>query len=239
MAALGSLYIVWATDGDIIIYDNSKAPRSASSQSDHSERPPMPRGRSSTQQYSPTRPMQETETFPRLSSDPNALQISITGPDRVPSPDEHIENVPTRTDTAKSKSNAGRGKVRKWFEKASIYMSDAAHRELDVSDYHNEKARRYPWFPGEELKNEHIHRTSTNYEKKRAASHASSIRSAHEAEGSSPPPPVEKVAQPDVRPDVSPDAINLVPQRRPTLEVPKVDGSGKLPQREFTAERNT
>ncbi|KAF2622995.1 hypothetical protein BU25DRAFT_350925 [Macroventuria anomochaeta] len=228
MAALGSLYIVWATDGDIIIYDKPKVPRSTSSQSDHSGRPPLPRGRSSTAQYSPTR----TEQFLRHSSDPNALQTipTITEPGRGSSPDEHIERVPVRADTAKSESNAGRGKVRKWFEKAGVYMSDAAHRELDVSDYRDEKARRYPWIPGEELKNKDIHRTSTNYDKNRAASYASSIRSAREAEGRSTPP-----AETSPQPDASPDAISVAPRRWSTLEVPPlVHHSPKVPQREWS-----
>ncbi|KAF9691914.1 hypothetical protein EKO04_009864 [Ascochyta lentis] len=217
MAALGSLYVVWATDGDIIIYGKSKAPRSTSSQSDHSEQPPLRRGRAPTLQYSPTRTANEPEPCPRFSSDPNALRIipTITEPGRDSSPDEHIERVPA--DAVEPRSNAGRGKVRSWLEKASIYMSDAAHRELDTSDYRDEKARRYPWIPGEELRNDIIHRTSTNYEKNRAASYASSTRSAREAEGSSPPP-----SDTSPRPDASPDAITRAPQRRATLEVPPV-----------------
>lgn len=227
LAALGSLYIVWATDGEIIVYDK-KTPRSESSHSNHSERPQM-RGRSSTQQYSPTKTTTRTETFPRFSGDMNALQIQVTGASRVPSraasPDEHIETIRTRTDTAKSEFNAGRGKVRNWFEKASVYMSDAAHRELDVSDYDNPKARRYPWTPGEELKNPHIYRTSSNYEEKRraASEYASSIRSARDPSPTSPAspstPPVEMLH----RPDSDPDTITVAPpQRRSTLEVPPI-----------------
>jgi hypothetical protein len=219
LAALGSLYIVWATDGDIILYDKTKAPRSESSPSNQGERPSMPRGRSS-QRYSPTR----TETFPRLSSDLNGLQISITGasrvPSRVPSPDEHIETVRTHTDTAKSDFNAGRGKVRKWFEKAGMKMSDAAHRELDVSNYDNPKARRFPWIPGEELKNPDIYRTSSNYDEKRkaASEYAASIRSARETSPGSPSTPP---AEPLPRPESNPDAITpILPRRRSTLEVP-------------------
>lgn len=175
--------------------------------------------------------MQENEAFPRLSSDPNALRTipTIEEPDPKISPDEHIEHAPVRVDTGKSESNAGRGKVRKWFEKAGIYMSDAAHRELDTSDYRDEKARRYPWIPGEELRNDIIHRTSTNYEKNRAASYASSIRSGREAEGSSTPPATSP------RPDPSPDAITRAPRRRSTLEVPPVAyHSPKSAQREWT-----
>ena len=228
MAAVGSLYIVWATDGDIIIYDKSKAPRSTSSQSDHSERPPLPRGRSSTIHYSPTR----IEQFPRFSTDPNALQTipTITEPG-CDSPNEHIEHAPVRTDTTNPESSAGRGKVRKWFEKAAVYMSDAAHRELDVSDYRDEKARRYPWIPGEELKNKDIHRTSTNYDRNRAASYASSIRSAREADA--PPSPTVETSP---RRTESPDAITPVPppRRRSTLEVPPVAyHSPKAGQREW------
>jgi hypothetical protein len=217
MAALGSLYIVWATDGDIVIYNKEKAPRSTSSQSGHSEQPEPQRGRSSTPQYSPTRITQETEKFPRLSSDPHALgpTLTVTDTAREHSPDEHIEQVPLRTDTAKTESNAGRRKVRNWFERAGIAMSDAAHREFDVSDFRDQKARRYPWIPGEELKNKDIHRTSTNYEKNRAASYASSIRSAREAEGSLTPP-----AETSPQPDPNPDAITVAPRRRSTLEVP-------------------
>ncbi|KAF1355946.1 hypothetical protein EJ07DRAFT_130163 [Lizonia empirigonia] len=232
MAAVGSLYIVWATDGDIIFYGKPKAPRSTSSHSDHSEQPPPRRGRASTMQYSPTRTTHEPEAFPRLSSDPNVLGITITGPDREPSPDEHIERVPV--DTPETKGNAGRFKIRSWFEKASIVMSDAAHRELDTSDYRDQKARRYPWIPGEELRNDIIHRTSTNYEKNRAASYASSTKSAREAEGSS-TPPAETLPRPSPRPDASPDAITRAPRRRSTLEVPPVAyHSPKSPQREWS-----
>lgn len=233
MAALGSLYLVWATDEEIFIYGKSKAPRPVSSQSHRSEQPPLSRGRASTVQCSPTRITQEKELFPRLSSDQNALQIipTITEPVRGSSPDEHIEHAPVRVETAKSESNAGRGKVRSWLEKASVYMSDAAHRELDTSDYRDEKARRYPWIPGEELRNDIIHRTSTNYDKNRAASYASSIRSANEVETAS-TPPAEKSPQPDT----SPDAITSAPVRRPTLEVPPVAyHSAKLPQRKWSS----
>lgn len=227
------MYLVWATDEDIIIYGKTKAPRSTSSPSHHSEQPPLPRGRTSTSRYSPTRTTQEKETFPRFSNDQNALQTipTITEPARGSSLDEHIEHVPVRVETAKSESNAGRGKVRNWFEKASVYMSDAAHRELDTSDYRDEKARRYPWIPGEELRNDIIYRTSTNYDKNRAASYASSIRSAHEAESASTQP-----ADISQRPDNSPDAIIRAPVRRPTLEVPPVAyHSAKLPQREWSS----
>ena len=218
MAALGSLYIVWATDGDIIFYEKGRIPRSTSSQSDHSERPELQRGRSSTLQYSPTRNTQETEKFPRLSSEQNGLGpiLTITDTARYQSPDEHIEQVPARADTALTESNAGRKRVRKWFEKAGIAMSDAAHREFDVSDFRDQRARRFPWIPGEELRNRDIHRTSTNYENARAASqYAASIRSNREAEESHTPPPETSPA-----PEANPDAITVAPRRRSTLEVP-------------------
>lgn len=206
----------------------------------------MRRGRSSTQQYSPTRRTQDTETFPPFSSDENALHISITEPERACSRDEHLEHVDARSDehlehvairsdTAKSDFNAGRGKVRNWFEKAGVYMSDAAHRELDVSDYDNPKARRYPWIPGEELKNQHIHRTSTNYEEKRRAASecASSIASAREP-GS---PSCEVKVGTELDAEDSEVVGKARPRRRSTLEVPPIAyHSPKSAQREGSDE---
>lgn len=229
IAALGSLYIVWATDGDIINYNGKPdPPRSASSQSNHSEQRPQGRGRAPTWECSPTRrDTSGPEMFPRLSSEPNPLGIVITGPDHEPSPGppEHIERVPIE---CQEKSNAGRRRVRNWFEKAGKSMSDAAHRELDISDHPDRRARRYPWIPGEELRNDIIHRTSTNYENIRAASYASSIRSAREGEGSSTPP-----AGTSPQLIAHPDANTRAPRRRSTLEVPAATyQSPKLPHRE-------
>jgi hypothetical protein len=222
MAAIGSLYIVWATDGDIIVYEKSKAPRSTSSQSDRSG---QPRGRSSHVQDTRARSPREREAFPRFSNEQDLGRIpTINEPSRGPSPDEHIECVFSTTpgDAVAPRSNAGRGKVRNWLERASTYMSDAAHDKLDTSDYRDEKAHTYPQIPGENLRNELLHRTSTGFEekkeeKKRAASYASSTRSAREAEGPSTPP-----AETLSRPDADSDAIVQAPRRRDTLEVPPV-----------------
>ncbi|KAJ4322421.1 hypothetical protein N0V94_002408 [Neodidymelliopsis sp. IMI 364377] len=128
-------------------------------------------------------------------------------------------------------SNAGRRRVRNWFERAGNKMSDAAHRGLDTSDYSDRRARKYPMIPGEELRNQDLHRTSTQYthirDMQAAASYASSIKSARDAENSSTPPT-------SPQPGANPDAITSAPRRRSTLEVPPVAyHSPKSPQREW------
>jgi hypothetical protein len=113
-------------------------------------------------------------------------------------------------------SSAGRGAVRKWLEKASIYISDAAHDSLDTSDFADRRARTYPAIPGEDLRNTELHRTSTQYdnirERSRAASYAPSTASASGIEGG----PVSS-AQTLSRSDTSP---GRTPVRRDTLTVP-------------------
>jgi hypothetical protein len=199
----------------------------------NSERPSLSRGRHSSEQRSPYWTPDKTEPFPRLSGEPDELHTIPTITEPEPSPEligtEHIELV--QDEPPQEGSNAGRRRVRNWFERAGNKMSDAAHRGLDTSDYSDRRARKYPMIPGEELRNQDLHRTSTQYthirDMQAAASCASSIKSARDAESSSTPPT-------SPQPGANPDAVTSAPRRRSTLEVPPVAyHSPKSPQREW------
>jgi hypothetical protein len=111
---------------------------------------------------------------------------------------------------------AGRPKVRQWFEKAANHLGNAAHQRLDVSDYRDQAAHRYPEVPGEIFRNPNLGRIDIQYSQMREHSRAESnyaisIASTSGLEGSSASP------HPSPRLETSPSPIT---KRRDTLDVP-------------------
>jgi hypothetical protein len=200
----------------LLVYATSDKP-SKSVLSDHSQcghtrnqlqHSPSP---DADREHSPGRRSNERSTGSRIS---NELQNIPTIEEP---PADSDEGLRIQQDTPESVSNAGRGAVRKWLERASIYISDVTHDRLDTSDFPDTRARRYPWVPGEEFRNTEIYRTSTQYDtireqRSRAASYPPSIASTSGAEQVSPLP---QPASP--RPEPSPVRT---PVRRDTLTVP-------------------
>jgi hypothetical protein len=112
---------------------------------------------------------------------------------------------------------AGRPKVRKLLEKIANSLGNAAHQKLDVSDYKDQKAHRYPEVPGEIFRNADLERIEKQYTELREknsraeSNYAISINSTSGLEGSS------------VSPHASPhleSSPSRMPKRRDTLEVP-------------------
>lgn len=179
---------------------------------------------------SPTHDIHQPDMIHRASNDGSALQpvVTVTGTDDAQNSTLHIEDVNHSPDTQApsppplAKSTAGRFRVRNWLDKASIYMSETAHRELDTQGHKNHKAYKYPMFPGEDKVNEQFFTTSEQFTElriKRVQSSASSIRSSN-GDGQAGPstPPAAGLAR--ARSNTGPDAITPVP-RRATLEVPE------------------
>jgi hypothetical protein len=177
--------------------------------SDHSQC-----GRSGNQ----LQPYPSQDTYPerspgRTSNEHSTGSRNSTELQNIPT----IEEPGTQHNRPESVSNAGRGAVRRWLEKASIYISDAAHNSLDTSEFPDTRARRYPWVPGEEYRNNDIYRISTQYdtireERSRVASYAASVTSTSGAEQTS---PLQSPASP--RPETSPVRALV---RQDTLTVP-------------------
>jgi hypothetical protein len=113
---------------------------------------------------------------------------------------------------------AGRRRVRKWFTKAGIKLGNAAHQKLDVSDYNDQKAHRFPAVPGEDLRNPALERVSMQYTElrrqnsKAGSNYTPSIVSTFGIEATSPP-----LSHGSPLLETSPA---LRPARRDTLEVP-------------------
>lgn len=219
MAALGSMYLYWTMGEDIITYGHRKQSGARSPNSDSGQ---QYRGRRSDEHRSPTRITRTPPMMQRHSSENNGLglNLTITAPDEEPNSVECIEYLSARSDTEQTrKSNAGRSRIRKWFENVSEVMTETAHRELDTSDFRTKTrhADKWPMTPGEELKNKEFYSTSEQYAElklQRAASRPSSIRSANGGEGPSSPPAVR------VRSRSGGSADFTTPVRRDTLEVP-------------------
>ncbi|OAL54171.1 hypothetical protein IQ07DRAFT_533057, partial [Pyrenochaeta sp. DS3sAY3a] len=223
LAALGSLYLLWAVGEDQpqtsqIPYANSDL----SHNSPGSER-------------TPSRPTSMACNFRCQHSSyhvpfDNALGIRSTSPQsmaRVPTITEPeserfppFENEPETSDSRRNGVITSRNKVRKWFTSAANYMGNAAHNKFDVSEYNDEKSNKFPEIPGEGLRNPALERISTQYsqlrkENSRAAStYSPSIASNYGNEGSATSPPPR---QESPRPEISPSRR---PARRDTLEVP-------------------
>lgn len=214
LAALGSLYLLWSTEGDEAI---TEKPRTHYTNSGLSHRGP-----SSERHRSPAR-LSNFE-FPTSPSVENALGIRSTSPNGmalVPTITANLDQEElNNTESGRGQPTAGRHTVRKWLNSAADYLGNAAHDKFDVSDYKNEKARGFPEVPGEVLRNPALERISTQYsrlreENSRAGStYAPSVASTSGIEGSSTPPPPKHDSP---RPEASP---TRKPKRRDTLEVP-------------------
>jgi hypothetical protein len=206
LAAVGSL-LVYAT--------SDKPPKSVTS--DHSQC-----GHSTNR----LQPCPSQDTYPERSPDRTSNGHSTGSRDstelrNMPTIEEpptgSNEERETEQNAPGSVSNAGRGAVRKWLERASIYISDVAHDRLDTSGFPDRRAPTYPWVPGEEYRNTDIYITSNRYDtireqQLRAASYAASATSTSGAERAS---PLQSPASP--RPETSP---LRVPVRQDTLTVP-------------------
>jgi hypothetical protein len=149
------------------------------------------------------------------SASPNDMGLipTITHPDL----DHDVSEVAPQQEQ-QEQPTAGRNKVRKWFTAAGSYLGDAAHQKLDVSDYNDQQAHRFPEVPGEPLRNPALERISKQYSELREqnsraeSTYAASFVSTSGIEGGSTPPP-----QASPRPETSP---SRKPRRRDTLEVP-------------------
>ncbi|KAF3002565.1 hypothetical protein E8E13_007923 [Curvularia kusanoi] len=218
MAALGSLFVYSSEDENLFEKTGNKnSPKPSSLHSDQSDSPPCTGG-SMDEPRSPTHEL--SGMIHRVSNDGNVLHtvFTITGADGEQTT-QHIEDVGNTAENATNKSTAGRSRIRSWFEKVTVSMSETAHDQLDTQGHKNKKAYRYPMSPGEELKNERFYQTDEEYTERRlqrVASSASSIRSL-KSNGEGPSTTPVPLTRP--RTNTNPDAITPV-QRRDTLEVP-------------------
>lgn len=219
LAALGSLYLLWAVGEDQPQTSQTQyANSNLSHNSPGSERNLSP-GRRSMQEHSPYRVPFDNALGIRSTSPQSMARVpTITEPEseRFPS----FENEPETSGNQQDGVITSRNKVREWFTSAANYMGNAAHEKFDVSEYNDEKANRFPEVPGEGLRNPALERISTQYsqlrkENSRAAStYSPSIASNYGNEGSAASPPPR---QESPRPEISPSRR---PARRDTLEVP-------------------
>jgi hypothetical protein len=167
----------------------------------------------------------------------NAQPPSITSPDgnalgiRSMSPDD-IRLMPTITHTDHDQSmqgmgiqpeehhepTAGRGRIRKWLTSAGDYLGNAAHEKLDVSNFHNKEASKFPEIPGEDLRNAGLPQTHRQYSQLRERT--SSAASYHEHSNAS-VSNMENGFSPSFVESPQPEISTLrKPVRKNTLEVP-------------------
>lgn len=214
LAAFGSLYLLWSTGGSVSLIEK---PRTQYNNSNSSRR-----SRSSGRDVSPGRsPAVEHTYTPQLGD--NALGISSPSPNEIgliptiTHPETEYEEPGTDVEEHPDQPTAGRHRVRKWLTAAGNYMGNAAHNKLDVSDYNDQKAHRFPEVPGEGLRNPALERISQQYSQLRderaGSTYAASVASASGIESSSAPPPMHDSPRPETSPARK-------PKRRDTLEVP-------------------
>jgi hypothetical protein len=211
LAALGSLHLLWYKKGkadeekEAVQHPPSENPQHETD----SERNPSPAF--DPEMNRPPCRCSERHGLGITPSDDLGLIPTITMPS--------TERAPT-TRTVQHESNdeptAGRARVRDLFTKAANKLGNAAHQKLDVSDYKDREAHRFPEVPGEKLRNRDFERIDKQYSQMRETSraesaYAASIASASGLEGGSNSP------HPSPRPEHSPSSA---PQRRDTLEVP-------------------
>ncbi|KAF1851414.1 uncharacterized protein K460DRAFT_271768 [Cucurbitaria berberidis CBS 394.84] len=213
LAALGSLYLIWA--GDENITKQSRAQQTNQDSSHHSY--------SNERNISPS-PPSDLEHSPSRSSRDNALGIRCASPHDfglipiITQPDLEQHQDIDAAHIHQSEPTAGRNKVRKWLTSAANYMGNAAHEKLDLSN--DKEIHRFPEVPGEGLRNPEFERISTQYSRLReensrvGSSYAASVASTPGIGGSSTPPPPQESPRPETSPARK-------PARRNTLEVPK------------------
>jgi hypothetical protein len=183
------------------------------------------RGRDNDRDQSPSQ-VSDTERPSGLGLDGVAIRPRSISPGDmrlIPTITTHSDSEPAIAQEATQHGSddeptAGRLRVRKWFTKAGNKLGNAAHQKLDVSDYNDQKAHRFPAVPGENLRNPALERVSMQYTELRrqnsraGSNYAPSIVSTSGIEAASPPPAHEPPF-----PESSPA---LRPARRDTLEVP-------------------
>ncbi|KAF2853558.1 hypothetical protein T440DRAFT_389978 [Plenodomus tracheiphilus IPT5] len=216
LAALGSLYLLWASDDKNGFTEKSRL--------QYDESSPRLQSDNSRQQQSPNL-LAVTHNNPGRHSGENALGIrspsptdiglitTITHPESVNEHREHVsearqnEELPT----------AGRQRVRRWFNAAGDYWANAAHEKLDVSDFNDPRAHRFPEIPGEIFRNPLLEQISRDYTQRREdranSTYAASIISTPGLEQVNTPPPTVESPRPETSP-------SRKPKRRDTLEVP-------------------
>ncbi|KAF2820648.1 hypothetical protein CC86DRAFT_304548 [Ophiobolus disseminans] len=219
LAALGSLYLLWFKEDETL----KEKPDIRQPSSDH--------GRYGARGDRTPSPGHDMPRFSATGSERNILGLGI----RSTSPHD-MSLIPTITqpnvdqesthgmhrqehdEEEEEEPTAGRPRVRQWLTKAANYMGNAVHQKLDVSDYNDQQAHRFPEIPGETLRNPALQRVSRQYSELREqnsraeSTYAPSIISTPGLEGGSTPP-----AHLSPRPETSPSRR---PRRRDTLEVP-------------------
>ncbi|KAH7080023.1 hypothetical protein BKA63DRAFT_233358 [Paraphoma chrysanthemicola] len=216
LAALGSLYLLWFREDEPL---NEKRNTQHLHSSCSPEVPGSDRNASPTRVSDVPRPSVAGSDVLGLgirSASPNDMRLipTITHAD----PDQDALEAGQQQEH-EDQPTAGRNKVRKWFTAAGRYLGDAAHQKLDVSDYNDQKAHRFPEVPGELLRNPALERISKQYSELREqnsraeSTYAASVISTSGIDGSSTPPPPPTSPRPDTSP-------SRKPRRRDTLEVP-------------------
>lgn len=130
---------------------------------------------------------------------------------------DHESNIASHDEYAtnavpQAKPTISRSRVREWLRKGGSYsyMSDAAHQELNTTDYRNRKAYKYPTMPGEELKNSDTEEQyKEDRKEQRARNYTPSIRAIYETEDLS-------------ASKINPDIVSGIPRRRTSLEEPSL-----------------
>ncbi|KAI8933745.1 hypothetical protein NX059_009459 [Plenodomus lindquistii] len=221
IAALGSLYLLWSNDDDSGFTEKTRQhvdERSPRPQSNNSRREPspthLPTTRNDVSRYS------GENTLGIYPPSPNEVGLipTITHPESL---NEHREHIPEQGQQ-NSLPTGGRQRVRRWFNAAGDYWANTAHEKLDISDFKDPKAHRFPEIPGEVLRNPLLEQTSREYTQRRedraastyaGSAYAASIVSTSGPEQVTTPPPRHESPRPDTSP-------NRQPKRRDTLEVP-------------------
>jgi hypothetical protein len=217
LAALGSLYLLWYNE-DKPEKERATVPYPPSDYSQHdSNRHPSPSRASDTQHHSGV-DLDGNPLGIHLASSNDTRDMRLIPTITAPELEQVLtDNVSQYED--RDEPTAGRPRVRQWFTLAANYLGNAAHQKLDVSDYNDQKAHRFPEVPGEPLRNPGFERVSMQYSQLREqnsrveSTYAASINSVSGLESGSTPP----VHYPSPRPETSPSRR---PKRRDTLEVP-------------------
>jgi hypothetical protein len=221
LAALGSLYILWFKK------DVANVEEKVDSQYPNSEH--SYRGRSNHRDASPSQFF--TAQSPSITTpNNNALGIRSMSPDDIrlmptithTDHDQSMQGVRTQLGKPQSEEHheptAGRGRIRKWLTSAGDYLGNAAHEKLDVSNFHDKEASRFPEIPGEDLRNAGLSQIHRQYSQLRERT--SSAASYHEHSNASVSNMENGFSLPFVespQPEISP---TRKPVRKNTLEVP-------------------